>query len=238
MSTGPDDPSTEDGAMDDIDNFSETATVKKARTASKETRRQQLIDATIKSIAKFGLSGTTMTTVTEIAGLSRGLANFHFETKQNLFEETLRYLAHEHHQHWKTQYEKASLAPAAKLHSIVAAHFHPTICNRKKLAVWYGFFGEASTRASYRKLVNDIDAERREISLELCHQLIEKGGYKNVDAEDVTLTLEGLYDGFWLNFLMNPGELRRRESMKRVERYLWRVFPNHFERPLPVPQKE
>jgi len=217
--------------MNDFDTMSKTITVKKTRTASKETRRQQLIDATIKSIAKFGLSGTTMTTVTQIAGLSRGLANFHFKTKQNLFDETLRYLSQEHHEHWKTQYEKANLAPEAKLLAIVEAHFHPNICNRKKLAVWYAFFGEASARASYRTLVKDIDAERRELSFKLCQQIIKQGGYKNIDVKDVTFTLEGLYDGFWLNILMYPGELTRHDAMKRVEGYLWKVFPDHFEQP-------
>ncbi len=150
---------------------------KKPRTASKKVRRQQLIDATIESIAKHGISGTTMTTVTRSAGLSIGLANFHFSTKQNLFEETLRFLAEEHHEFWKKSYETANLAPEDKLRAIVAAHFHRSICNRKKLAVWYAFFGEAGARASYRKLANEIDAERRDVSIELIHQIVADGDY-------------------------------------------------------------
>jgi TetR/AcrR family transcriptional repressor of bet genes len=59
-------------------------------------RRQQLIEATIESIAKFGISGTTMTTVTGFAGLSVGIVNFHFDSVENLFEETLFSLAAEH----------------------------------------------------------------------------------------------------------------------------------------------
>jgi TetR/AcrR family transcriptional regulator, transcriptional repressor of bet genes len=228
----------EGGKMTDLGAHTEASAAKKTRTASKEVRRQQLIDATIKSIAKFGLSGTTMTTVSQFADLSRGLANFHFKTKQALFNETLGYLAQEHHQHWKTQYEKANLAPEAKLSSIVGAHFHPNICNRKKLAVWFAFFGEASARASYRKLVNDIDTERRALSLELCQQIIRRGSYKDVDAEDVIITLEGLYDGFWLNILMYPGEFTRLDAMKRIEGYLWRVFPDHFPQPSSVPAKD
>ncbi len=172
-----------------------------------------------------------MTTVTQIAGLSLGLANFHFSTKQNLFNETLRFLSKEHHEHWKKQYEKANLAPANKLLAIVAAHFHPSICNRKKIAVWYGFFGEATARASYRKLVNDIDMERLNLSIQLCEQIIAQHGYKNVDAEEIARTLEGLYDGFWLNILMYPGKFTRFDGMKRIEGYLWRVFPDHFDRP-------
>lgn len=203
----------------------------KPRTASKAVRRQQLIDATIESIAKHGLTGTTMTTVTREAGLSLGLANFHFSTKQNLFEETLRYLAEEHRQHWKKSYEKANLAPEAKLEAIVAAHFHPNICKRKKIAVWFGFFGESSARASYRKLVADIDAERFDLSLLLCRQIIDDGGYEDLDPEDVTMTLEGLYDGFWLNILMYPKGFSRFDAMKRIQEYLAGIFPRHFERP-------
>jgi hypothetical protein len=57
---------------------------KVSRAEAKAERRQQLIDATIEAIARFGLSGMTMGKVTEIAGVSVGLANFHFESKENL----------------------------------------------------------------------------------------------------------------------------------------------------------
>ncbi len=207
---------------------------KKPRTASKEVRRQQLIDVTIESIAKHGLTGTTMTTVTREAGLSLGLANFHFSTKQNLFEETLRYLADEHHQFWKKSYEKANLAPEAKLKAIVDAHFHPTICKRKKITVWYGFFGEAKSRASYRKLVAEIDAERLTLSTRLCRDIIKEGGYENIDPENVAMTLEGLYDGFWLNILIYPNEFTRFDALRRIQEYLASQFPKHFERPAPT----
>lgn len=211
---------------------------KKTRTASKEVRRQQLINATIDSIAKHGFAGTTMTTVTRTAGLSIGLANFHFTSKQNLFEETLRFLAEEHRDHWKKNFERANLAHEAKLMAIVAAHFHPKICNRKKVAVWYGFFGEATARGSYRNLVNEIDAERRDVTIELCEQIIKDGAYESLDPADIAFTLEGLYDGFWLNILMYPGEFTRLDAMKRINEYLSQIFPHHFKRTPPNELKE
>ena len=45
---------------------------KRGRKASKETRRQQLIEATIDSLARRGYSETTMADVADGAGLSRG----------------------------------------------------------------------------------------------------------------------------------------------------------------------
>ncbi len=224
--------------MNQAQTDSDKARPKKPRTASKEVRRQQLINATIDSIAKNGFAGTTMTTVTRAAGLSIGLANFHFTSKQNMFEETLRFLAEEHHNHWKKSFEKANLVPKDKLLAIVAAHFHPNICNRKKIAVWYGFFGETSWRASYRKFVDEIDTERRDVSVDLCRQIIQEGLYENLNPVDIAFTLEGLYDGFWLNILMYPGEFARFDAMKRIQEYLSQIFPDHFERPLKQDTKE
>mgnify|MGYP001797888135 CR=1 FL=1 len=97
------------------------------RTQSREVRRGQLIDATISSIAEHGISGTTMTTVTGKAGLSMGIVNFHFKSKQNLFEETLVHLAKEHRDHWRAAYDNAALSPEAKLLAIVDAHFDQQI---------------------------------------------------------------------------------------------------------------
>ncbi len=204
---------------------------KKADAVPKAERRQQLIDATIESIAKFGLSGTTMNTIAREAGLSIGLAYFYFSTKQVMLEETLRYLAEEDHQFWKKSFAKADLAPEAKLHAIVSAHFHPSICTPTKIAVWYGFFGESRARASYRQLIEEIDADRIERSTELCAEIIAEGGYENIDPRAVAMTLEGLYDGFWLNILMYPKMFNRSFAVSSIQSYLAGLFPRHFKHP-------
>ena len=72
------------------------AAVKSRRTASKEARRQQLIEATIKCISKRGIGSTTLGDVAKEAGLSQGIVNLHFKSKDNLFNETLRYLVEEY----------------------------------------------------------------------------------------------------------------------------------------------
>ncbi|WP_245964119.1 TetR/AcrR family transcriptional regulator [Roseovarius spongiae] len=194
-------------------------------------RRLQLIDATIRSIAKYGIGGTTMSTVTEFAGLSIGIVNFHFKSKQNLLDETLVHLAREHHDHWRKSYDHSGAGAADKLLAIVDAHFHPRICTRRKLAVWYAFYGEVSRRARYRKLADDIDDARFDISAGLVAQIIEEGGYCGLDARSVALTLESLYDGALLNLLMYPGQLTREEAAGQIYTYLAALFPRHFDMP-------
>ena len=59
------------------------------RTATRAARRQQLIDATMKCIARKGIGSTTLADVAREAGLSQGIVNLHFRTKDNLLNETL-----------------------------------------------------------------------------------------------------------------------------------------------------
>lgn len=200
------------------------------RTAPKEMRRLQLIQATIDSISQNGISGTTMKTVTSLAGLSLGIVNFHFQNKETLFQETIRFLGEEHRDRWRRNMEQASLRPEDKLRSIVDAHFHPDICNRRKLSVWFGFYGEASYRASYRKIMSEIDDERWKISAGVINDIIADGDYDHVLAEEVSDTLEGLYDGFCLNILMYPGAFTRKHAKSRIMDYLASTFPDHFQR--------
>src|SRR5262245_8129528 len=91
--------------------------------APKALRRKELIEATIESLARRGYDETTMAVVADGAGLSRGIVNFHFETKERLLVETLRYLADEYREHWRRALDRAGSDPAARLLAFVAADF-------------------------------------------------------------------------------------------------------------------
>ena len=130
---------------------------RKGRKASKETRRQQLIEATIDSLAKRGYSETTMADVADGAGLSRGIVNFHFESKENLLVATLQYMADEYSAHWRVALAKAGDDPARQLAGLVAADFDRAICTKRKLAAWCAFWGEAKSRPTYQVLCGARD---------------------------------------------------------------------------------
>lgn len=205
----------------------ETA-LRRPRTASREVRRRQLIEATIESIATHGLSGTTMATVTGIADLSMGIVSFHFRSKDNLLVETLAFLAEEHRDRWMQSMQDAALTPEARLLALIDAHFHDSICTPRKLAVWFAFFGERRYRAAYRERVADIDRERAEITERLCRRLVADGGYAGLDPLAVTKLLETMTDGLWLNIMMYPGWMSPAEARRQVHDCLAATFPRHF----------
>lgn len=201
------------------------------RLAARQERRQQLIDATVESIARRGFSGTTLETVTKGARVSHGVVNFHFRTKEDLYVETLGYLAREHYALWRDAMLNAGPDPAHQLQAILEADFDRRVCSRKKLAVWFAFWGQAKYRPAYLEIHHRFDDERYVEICRLCRELVASGGYKDVDAEGIARSLEALVDGLWLNLLMYPREIRRQTARTDCLAYLATVFPHQFERP-------
>jgi TetR/AcrR family transcriptional regulator, transcriptional repressor of bet genes len=200
---------------------------KTRRALAKEERRQALIDATIRSIADYGLSGTTIAKVTEIAGTSIGLANFHFENKERLFESTLQHLADEERAVWQKLNDDAALTPAERLVVLLDARFHPKVCNRTTLAVWFAFWGDAGARDIYRRVVGALDDERLNASVAIIQTLGADANGPQRDPMQTALGLEAFYDGLWLNHLLYPAEFKRLGCRQRALEHLAALFPAH-----------
>jgi TetR/AcrR family transcriptional repressor of bet genes len=204
-------------------------TQRTARAEAKAERRLQLIEATIDCIAKFGLSGTTMAKVTELAGVSLGLANFHFNSKDQLFEAVLQHLADKQRALWQSRRQGPDKTSGDLLQAIVESRFHPAICARRTLAVWFAFYGDAGARDLYRRAVGDVDDERLEASAALITEMVAEANYTGIDPVETVLTIEAMWDGLWLNMLLYPNEFRRAACRDRAMRMIATLFPKHFD---------
>jgi TetR/AcrR family transcriptional repressor of bet genes len=200
---------------------------KTRRAQAKEERRLALIDATIRSITDYGLSGTTIAKVTEIAGTSIGLANFYFENKQRLFEATLQHLADEERAVWQKLNDDAAMTAAERLVALLDARFHPKVCNRRTLAVWFAFWGDAGARDIYRRVVGVLDDERLNATVAIIRSLGADANGQQRDPMQTALGLEAFYDGLWLNYLLYPAEFKRLGCRQRALEHLAALFPAH-----------
>lgn len=200
---------------------------KKPRTASKEQRKIQLIKATIRSIAKHGLSVTTMSTVAKEAGLSQGIINLHFQSKDRLLEETLRYVVDEYRSAWFVALENSGDSAVEKLTAVIAMEFEKRICQRNKLAVWFAFWGESRSRPTYRQICAERDLEYREVLRGLCEEIINDGGY-TCRADFVAYGLSAMTEGLWLDLLLQSADMTPEQAIEICIAYLQSVFPQHF----------
>ncbi len=200
----------------------------KRRTASKEERRTQLIKATIRSIAKRGLSDTTMATVAGEAKLSQGIINLHFQSKERLLIETLRFVADEYRATWTKALDQSGDSPAERLEALVDVDFTRPVCEPNKLAVWFAFWGESKSRPTYRKICAERDREYDKVLTNLCTELIAEGPYPGIDPELVATGLASMSEGLWLDLLVSPDAMNPEKAKKVYLTYLTGLFPKHF----------
>jgi len=194
----------------------------------KEARQRQLIDATISTIGRVGYAGTTLTHVAGAAGMSPGIVNFYFKSKDQLLAATLAQLAEEYESFWMSAIAAAGGTPEAGLDAMVESDFHPNICTIDKIVVWFAFWAEAQSRPLYRSVVSELEERYFQTTRALCEQLIEKGGYSDIDAADAAHGINALSDGLWADMLINA-EAFDHEAAKRIcRKFLAAMFPRHF----------
>jgi TetR/AcrR family transcriptional repressor of bet genes len=200
---------------------------KRGRKASKEVRQLQLIEATIDSLAKRGYAETTMADVADGAGLSRGIVNFHFESKEKLLIATLQHMYDEYSAHWRAVLQKAGEDPARQLQALVAADFDRSICNKRKLAAWLAFWGEAKSRPTYQALSSSRDAYYQQVFIDLCATLKQSASYA-YDPQVMALALSAMLEGLWLRLMMGTEDTTRETALQAANAFLAAAFPKHF----------
>lgn len=197
------------------------------RVERKEATRRELLEATIDAIAEGGLADLTLAKITERAQVSRGLVNFHFDSKEQLLVATLEFLTEEYRASWQRAIQKAGSDPAAQLTAIVRNDFHPAICNRKKVAVWFAFRGESKARPTYLEVCTRADNEFERTINGLMAKLALDGG-ADIDPRLVASGLQSMIEGLWMDCLMYPQSFKRDEAMATVFQYLAVALPRLF----------
>ncbi|MFN0114191.1 MAG: TetR family transcriptional regulator C-terminal domain-containing protein [Paracoccaceae bacterium] len=197
------------------------------RKRDRDTRRTQLIEATIETLAARGYARTTLTEVARTAGLSHGLVNFHFATKEGLLNDTLAYLAEEYRRNWTEALAEAGDDPADRLDALIRADFNPAISTPARQSAWCSFWGEAQSRPIYQERCGSKDEDYNRQLEGICGELIRKGGYAG-DAARFARVIRVTIEGTWLDLITMKAPYSAPEALATVHTAAAAFFPRHF----------
>jgi lambda repressor-like predicted transcriptional regulator len=110
---------------------------------------------------------------------------------------------------------------------MIDADFHPSVCNPEKISIWYAFWAEAGNNPAYQGVVQRLETDYIQQTVELCARIITEGGY-GIDARTVAVGLNAMIDGLWFDCLMEPKSFNRNDAKRVCRSYLAAVFPSHF----------
>jgi len=198
------------------------------RKLSRDARRTQLIEATIETIARHGYSRTTMSLVARSAGLSHGLVNFHFETKEKLLVEVLLYLSEEYRRNWSSALAAAGPSAPEQIHAVLEADFRPEICTPSRISTWCAFWGEAQGRPMYQENCGSNDEAYNSMLEELCARMNREHGYDRDPARSARI-LRVTSEGTWLDMMTLRTPYPADEARATVMACAASLYPRHFD---------
>ena len=170
-----------------------------------------------------------MATITRQAGLSMGIANLHFESKEKLLTATLERVASEYNDGQNDILNSPRHQTVAeKLQALVDFHFSSPVTKKSKLAVWFAFWGEARSRPTYQRICSGSDIRAEKAVQALFEEAISEGQYSHADADLLTRGYTALTDGLWLDLLIAPRRMSRRMAKRIAVHYLISAFPQHM----------
>lgn len=186
----------------------------KAATRNRETpevRRRLLIEATMRSIAKFGYSGTTIETICEEAQVSRGLINHHFGSKEELIRQSYKALRDEWVAQTHGSVDADCAEPEDRLRALIRVSFGPTMFKQEYLGIWAGFWSAIGKSPALRKMNRELFERDREAYQAIFDEIGRKRGRK-IDSRRAALTVIALIDGFWLEWCLDPKSFTAAEA--------------------------
>ncbi|MCI4044793.1 TetR/AcrR family transcriptional regulator [Streptomyces sp. TRM75563] len=180
-----------------------SSTTPRAAHAPKQDRsratRQRLLEAAVACLAEHGWAGSTVSVVAERAGVSRGAAQHHFPTREDLFTGAVEYVAEE---------RSAALRalPVQGRAEVVAAlvDLYTGPLFRAALHLWVAAANEAQLHPRVTELEARVGRETHRIAVELLGADESRPGVRE--------TVQGLLDmarGLGLANLLTDDTARR-----------------------------
>tara|TARA_B110000116_G_C16574045_1_gene463210 strand:- start:168 stop:791 length:624 start_codon:yes stop_codon:yes gene_type:complete len=202
---------------------------KNLRLENKKNSNLKLISSTIKSLSKKGINELTMQDVSQGAGLSQGIVNFHFKSKELLLIETLRFISNEYLLSFQKSIAKKGNDPRKKIIGIIENDFSKKICTREKIAVWFTFFSEIKYKPAYHQICKERDLYYQSVTEDIFAELIKKEKVK-LFQKNISRGFQALIMGLWLDQLEDPDTFNRMQSKKICFEFIKSNFPKQFNR--------
>ncbi|MEU7378671.1 MULTISPECIES: TetR/AcrR family transcriptional regulator [unclassified Streptomyces] len=142
----------------------------RAERAPKQDRsratRQRLLQAAVACLAEHGWAGSTVSVVAERAGVSRGAAQHHFPTREDLFTAAVEYVAEERSTALRDLFpEGAAGDRRAVVAALVDLYTGPLF--RAALHLWVAASNEDQLRPRVTELEARVGRETHRIAVEL-----------------------------------------------------------------------
>jgi len=189
-------------------------------------RREQIVRATIRCLAREGYSGLTMKKVSRQARVSQGILHYYFTDKRSILVAALEGVMVDLDRRVAAAQARSGPDPRRRLRALIRASLEVAVEAREVWIVFVEFWGEMMHDRRLRAINAELYIRLRRLLAALVAQGVRTRRYRRVNAAQAAAVVLGLLDGVALQLTFDPKAFSvsaaARFCEEALERYLAR----------------
>lgn len=187
-------------------------------------RREQIVRATVRCLARSGYSGLTMKRVAREAGVSQGILHYYFHDKRAILVAALEAVMADLDRRVAVAQARSGRQPHRRLRALVRASLEASLRAREVWVVLVEFWGETMHDRRLRAINAALYARIRRLLGRLVAEGVRAGRWRRVEPEQAATVILGLLDGVSLQLTFDAGAFGLEAAVRlcedALERYL------------------
>jgi len=168
----------------------------------KEERQEQILKAAFEAVADKGFNEVTLQSIADYADVSKGVTNYYFKHKEEVFLSLLQWITHKIHENEKRAIELESKA-LNQLESYVNAAFASPEKNRKFYKVYLEFLAQANNNKQFRNINLLFYENCWKLGEEIVSNGIKEGVFPtDLNTRKEAISIRAMIDGSLIQWLM------------------------------------
>jgi betaine-aldehyde dehydrogenase len=175
-----------------------------------ETRRRQLVDVTIDSLAEVGFVGTTLAQIAARAQVSPGLVAHYFDDKDGLLEAAFRSLARRVGTQVRNRLRQVSTA-RGRIQAIIDANLAPEEFDQRTGTAWLAFWGQVLHLPRLKRIQSVYQGRTLSNLRSSLKKLVPPD-----EAHNLAAMIAAMIDGVWLRAALSGWREADSESARAL----------------------
>jgi TetR/AcrR family transcriptional repressor of bet genes len=184
------------------------------RTSIEKIRRRDLIEAAYQTFLEHGFNGMTVVRIGERAGMSHGIVNYYFKSKDELVTAVVRKANFLIMQDTAKRL-RAARSPRERVSAVIAGNFPFDLFTREIARAWVSYYAALGRRSDLDRMQKAVDAR---LSSNLMHALVQMVDRDR--ARPIADYVAVLIDGYWLRHTKSYDAVDARVAIAQIENFV------------------
>jgi AcrR family transcriptional regulator len=167
-------------------------------------RRQQIVRATVRCLAREGYTSLTMRRIAREAGVSQGILHYYFADKRAILAATLEAVSRDLDRRAAAAQSRTGRDPAARLRALVRACLEVAVARPEFWVVFVEFWGEMMHDRRLRAMNAAVYDRTRRLIARLVAEGVRTRRFRAVEPQRAAAVVLGLVDGVSLQLTFDP----------------------------------